>query len=199
MPETKRPVAGQRFEMACPYHECPVFQDRSCVELARLNFVLPQVTWRGTFQIETKSYWAFVGVGQFFAYLRLVNGGRLRGIPFELSRRQQMCNVEGRAVVKYVLQLEIPQTPPKMLPAPFRTMPNLLAPPTEDLPADHFPEIAASQPDKPHQSARLMLEAAASVTAGERPAATAPPPAAEPAPKREPVQPLAPAKPRRFV
>lgn len=198
MPEANRPAAGQRFDMACPYQECPVYQDRGCFELARLNFVLPEVTWRGTFQIETKSYWAFQGVGQFFAYLTLVNGGRLRGIPFEISRREQLCNVEGRNVVKYVLHLEIPNEPPKrMLPAPFITLPNLLAAPTEDLPRDHFPAVAAAVDgiaDEPRPAARALLEAAAATASGATPQ---PPPAPKPP---EPVQqPLAPATKRRFV
>lgn len=147
--ERDRPARGERFTMPCPYRNCHFYtrNPRACKEVGRLNFVLPQVSWRGTYQIETSGLHGFGNLLDFIHWMRGIYGGEIAWQPFLLKRVPQTVHPPGGrgAVIKYVLSAELPAEPPI----------NLLLPPAAqrlierrdivaDAPRDLLP---ASTPD----------------------------------------------------
>lgn len=108
-----RPEMGEMFDMPCPYAECPEYEARKCRETGRLNFVLPEVTFKGTYQIETSSLYGFGNILDRLKWALLVYG-RVAGAYFYLSRVPQSMNPEalkGKTIIKHVLMLEMIDDP----------------------------------------------------------------------------------------
>jgi len=155
-----RPDLNEMFQLPCPLELCPYYEGRDCKPVGRLNFFLPQVEmwYRGVYQIETSSMYAFGNVKQFFNLIRLVNKGRAAGVVFELSRDPVVVVVEGKSIVKHVLNLKIPAEMPKVIPAPFLSF-NALEPAKEDTPEDLFPPSEGKAlPPAPEEAAKPIVD-----------------------------------------
>jgi len=117
MAADERPELGEMFSMPCPYTNCPYYEQRQCRETGRLNFVLPEVTFKGTYQIETSSLYGFGNILDTLRWVLKMSAdqlgfpnGRLAGAFFYLSRIPQSMTPEelkGKTIIKHVLALEV--------------------------------------------------------------------------------------------
>lgn len=150
MDPEKRPDLGGMFTMPCPQERCPYFENRACKPVGRLNFIMPQVSWFGIFQLETSSRIAFENLKQQFTYAMAINGGKIAGLPFRLVREPAVvapAELKGKTTVKHVINLywmekkQYPEFPPP----PFMDSSILQFEEAADRPEDLFPEERTRQ------------------------------------------------------
>lgn len=144
MQESDRPEQGERFLMACPDAECPLAEQKKCKEVGRLNIVLPQVSWRGIYQIETSSANGFGNLLGFIEWMQQIYGGEIAWRPFLLKRVPKTVYPPGAkgGSIKYVLYAELPAKPvTNLILPPAAQVLGLLGAgaPMADRPPDLFP------------------------------------------------------------
>lgn len=78
------------LEMACPYHECPFYQQGHCTEVGSFRFILPKVPGAAlsVYQIDTGSYNSTLNIKATLALLKSMLG-RISLIPLVLEVRME--------------------------------------------------------------------------------------------------------------
>ena len=189
IPQGTRPGAMISVPL-CHTETCPLYQSKKCRLISRMQFMLPEVSGLGCWQLTTSSFNSVQNVRGGVAFIRSFTAGRIAGIPLKLRLTPQKSTADGQAVTIYVLQLANEHVRlADVLAASRKTWEQVLALPEpgdydDEIPADHFPAEADAQrtidaevasPPAPATPA-APPEAAAPDAAPEAPAA---PPAAK--------------------
>lgn len=80
-----------------------------CGAVANLIFLIPSVSWAGTFQIDTGSKTAIVGLNSAIDYYRTL-AGRISMVPLKLRRVPTEITYEGKKSTHYILDLAFPES-----------------------------------------------------------------------------------------
>ncbi|MFA7086185.1 MAG: hypothetical protein WC145_05895 [Aliarcobacter sp.] len=86
---------GQWREINCDHRDCPWYREGQCQEIGNLQLVLPRVSMRGVYQIDTSSFYGMNAVydeWEFFSGIFVAHTGApeaLPSVPFKLVRRME--------------------------------------------------------------------------------------------------------------
>lgn len=100
-------------ECPCP-EECPFAYNAQnkrveCKRVGNLIFLLPRVTWAGTFQIDTSSFNSIVDINSAIDYIRPL-AGRISMVPLKLRRAPKETQYEGKKATHYPMTLSFPDS-----------------------------------------------------------------------------------------
>lgn len=99
------PDTGEISDIPCPYKGCEWYLKGQCKEIGILSFLLPDVPGFGVWQIATSSYNTILNLQSEMAFAKLICGGRLAGLPLDLTLESQQAQVKGKRKTIYVLHL----------------------------------------------------------------------------------------------
>ena len=137
---SKGEIISKLLEMPCNPDRCPCYQQGYCRRVMNLQFLLPDCSGFGVYQLDTSSFYSIVNIN---SSLELIRGicGRLAMIPLSLKLIEQDVLVEGKKKPIWVLSLtasyslaeiqKYAQMPPDqvlILPAPDSEAPDDLFP-----------------------------------------------------------------------
>jgi len=97
-------------DMACQGTECPDYIDLKCKELMCLQFLLPEISGMGVWQIDTSSKNSIININSTVEYLRSIYG-RVAMIPLILSLepREVVSPSDGKKKTVHILNLRSPE------------------------------------------------------------------------------------------
>ena len=132
-------TTSKLLEMPCNPDRCPCHQQGYCRRVMNLQFLLPDCSGFGVYQLDTSSYHSMKNINSTIAFLRGICQ-RVSMIPLSLKLVEQVVQPEGFDKIAYVLNLTCPyslaeiqryaQVPPGRA---------LLPPPDSEAPDDLFP------------------------------------------------------------
>jgi len=136
---SKGETISKLLEMPCSPDRCPCHQQGYCRRVMNLQFLLPDCSGFGVYQLDTSSYHSMKNINSTIAFLRGICQ-RVSMIPLSLKLVEQVVQPEGFDKIAYVLNLTCPyslaeiqryaQVPPGRA---------LLPPPDSEAPDDLFP------------------------------------------------------------
>jgi len=97
-------------DMPCQGTECPDYIDKKCKELMCLQFLLPEISGMGVWQIDTSSKNSIININSTVEYLRSIYG-RVAMIPLILSLepREVKSPSDGKNKTVHILNLRSPE------------------------------------------------------------------------------------------
>jgi hypothetical protein len=97
---------GDFFTLPCPAEMCPYWKKKSCKNLARFLFMVPDVPKLGVFEIATTSINTIINVLSMARVVKGLTNGKVTGIPFFLVLKPQEVEPEGKKKTVYVVDME---------------------------------------------------------------------------------------------
>lgn len=102
--------AVEMRETSCQGRECPDYQSKKCRELMNLQFLLPEITGLGVWQIDTSSINSIRNINSAVSMLKAVYG-RVSMMPLILAMEQiEVTDPEGKKKKVWVLNLKSPDS-----------------------------------------------------------------------------------------
>lgn len=98
----------EMFTIPCEGTACWYFERGFCKNVGRLYIVLPTVPGVGAYQISTTSFNSMADILGGVEAIKGLTGGRVAGIPLELSLVPRVVYPKGQATTVYVLQIRFP-------------------------------------------------------------------------------------------
>jgi hypothetical protein len=144
----RRTDKGDWMDITCPYEACDYFAKKHCRPVGTLQFLLPNVTGVGVWQIDTSSFHSIVNLNSGISFIQSLTGGRIAGLMLKLRVVPKEVNVDGKKKVVYVMELRNEEARlADVLAASTKTMIQLLMPPVDmdEVPDDLFPAAAEAQ------------------------------------------------------
>jgi hypothetical protein len=193
-------------KIPCLAEKCPMqaTERPSCKAVMNLQFMLPRVRGIGVWPIDTGSWNSIRAILDSVELVKVVTGGRVRGLPLTLSlvpKEVTPANVAGGVVAEgsrgsitkktvQVLHVSLPgQTLPEMLALAAKLPEHALLPAPvddEETPEDMFPAAAAGEegpneeppalkPGEVEVAGQVVREVTPEESGPQQPAATKPP------------------------
>jgi len=100
---------GEKSTGECPGPDACPFAGGDCKGVGNLQFLLPRVSWGGTFQVDTSSKTAILDLNSAFDYFRGM-AGRLAFVPLLLCREAKKITYDGKSSIHYPLTLRFPDS-----------------------------------------------------------------------------------------
>ncbi|RJX18541.1 MAG: hypothetical protein C4570_06590 [Ammonifex sp.] len=96
---------GELREIDCNPDTCEWYQNKQCLAVGTLMFLLPKVPGIGCWQLDSRSINTILNLNSAIRFLMSLTGGRIAMIPLKLMVKPHEATVEGKKKTVYVLDL----------------------------------------------------------------------------------------------